>query len=78
MSDENYTWTQTTDDATLTLQLPAGTTARDVRCSTARGVLTIGLHGTSAPLVDGILHAACGGALRVEVPLVVARCAAAA
>ena len=57
VSDVNYEWTQTVEDLTLTLQLPPGTTARDVRCTTARGVLTIGLSGTPAPLVDGILHA---------------------
>ena len=53
-----YTWTQTKEDLTLQVSLPAGTSARSIRCDVVRGSLNISILGNAEPLVQGDLHEA--------------------
>ena len=74
-TSSEYRWCQTRHELTLTLQLPEGTHAHDVRCTlSAAGQLCISLHGWPSALLDGVLHRKAelntwtvdGGILHVE------------
>ncbi|PIA64530.1 hypothetical protein AQUCO_00100186v1 [Aquilegia coerulea] len=51
---ENYSWTQTLHEATISVPLPLGTTSRFVVCDIKKDRVTIGLKG-QPPIVDGQL-----------------------
>ncbi|PIA48982.1 hypothetical protein AQUCO_01300091v1 [Aquilegia coerulea] len=51
---ENYSWTQTLHEATISVPLPLGTTSRFVVCDIKKDRVTIGLKG-QPPIVDGEL-----------------------
>ena len=71
----NYEWTQTKEELTITVALPAGTSSAQISVACAKTTLAIGLKGAAAPLVAGELHEAVadsvwslerGGALTLE------------
>ncbi|PIA45577.1 hypothetical protein AQUCO_01600050v1 [Aquilegia coerulea] len=51
---ENYSWTQTLHEATISVPLPPGTTSRFVVCDIKKDQVTIGLKG-QPPIVNGEL-----------------------
>jgi len=53
---DNYAWTQTKEDVTVTVPIPKGTKARDINCLIKPNSLFLQLKGSPAPLIDGQLH----------------------
>ena len=53
-----YKWTQTENEVTVTVPLPAGTTAKQVACTIHSNKLTAGVKG-QPPIIDGALSKVC-------------------
>jgi|MDSY01.1.fsa_nt_gb hypothetical protein len=53
---DSYRWTQELDELTIAVELPPGTSKRDVFCKVGLRSLTVGARG-QPPIVDGPLHA---------------------
>ena len=51
---DRYYWTQTIYETTVYIELPLGTSSRDVLCSITPSRLSVGLKG-EAPVLDGAL-----------------------
>ena len=52
---DSYRWTQELDELTIAVELPPGTSKRDVFCKVGLRSLTVGARG-QPPIVDGPLH----------------------
>jgi len=53
---DNYKWTQTKDDVTVTVPIPKGTKARDIACEIKPTVLKLQLKASPTPLISGELY----------------------
>ncbi|XP_050226344.1 protein BOBBER 1-like [Mercurialis annua] len=54
---ENHAWTQTLEELTVTIPVPAGTKSRNVVCEIKKKSLKVALKGQETPILDGELFA---------------------